>query len=376
MAATRQESDTLGTIDVPAEKLWGAQTQRALENFRIGWQQFPPEFIRGYALVKKAAAITNNKLGKLDGQLLEPIVSACNEIIAGKHDDEFPLPVWQTGSGTQTNMNLNEVIANRANEMLGAERGSKSPVHPNDHVNLSQSTNDTFPTAMHVSAVTQVRQHLLPALDKLESALRKKEIEFEHRIKSGRTHMMDATPVTLGQEFGAYRAQLDHCYQQLVHCLCAAQQLAIGGSAVGTGLNTHPEWSNTVANVIAELAGIEFKSANNKFMALSGHEALVDLHSALRTLASALFKIANDLRLMASGPRCGLGEIQLPTNEPGSSIMPGKVNPTQIEALTQVALRIFGNDSTIAMANSQGQFELNVYKPVMIELFVVSTDPN
>ena len=363
---TRQEQDSLGTIDVPADKLWGAQTQRALENFKIGWQIFPKTFIHHYALVKKAAALTNNKLGKLDAKLKDYIIKACDEIIAAQHDDQFPLPVWQTGSGTQCNMNLNEVIANRANEIAGGKRGSKSPIHPNDHVNLSQSSNDTFPTVMHISTVVALREQLFPALDALLNEFKNKQQQFASQIKPGRTHLMDATPVTLGQEFGAFAVQIDHSRQQLRQLLPALQQLAIGGSAVGTGLNTHPHWSETVVVNIAELSGIAFTPAPNKFAALAGHETLKDCHGRLCTLATSVMKIANDLRLMASGPRCGFNEIHLPANEPGSSIMPGKVNPTQIEALTMVCARVMGNDTTVTIANSQGQFQLNVYKPVII----------
>jgi fumarate hydratase class II len=362
----RQESDSLGVVDVPADKLWGAQTQRALENFQIGWQTFPKPFIHHYALIKKASALSNLKLGKLEKERSDLIVQTCDEIIAAKHDSEFPLPVWQTGSGTQCNMNLNEVIANRANELSGGKRGDKSPVHPNDHVNLSQSSNDTFPTAMHISAVLALQEQLFPALENLLTELEKKQQQFSKRLKSGRTHLMDATPLTLGQEFGAYHAQIKYGFNQLKAILPSLQELAIGGSAVGTGLNTHPQWSETVVSEIATLTGVAFTPAPNKFAALAGHEALKDCHGRLATLATSLLKIANDLRLMASGPRCGLNEIQLPANEPGSSIMPGKVNPTQIEALTMVCARVMGNDTTITVANSQGQFQLNVFKPVII----------
>ena len=363
---TRQESDSLGTVEVPANQLWGAQTQRALENFKIGWQIFPKAFIHHYALVKKACAISNQTLGKLDAELRDLIVSACNEIIDGKLDGEFPLPIWQTGSGTQCNMNLNEVIANRANELAGQSRGKKTPVHPNDHVNLSQSSNDTFPTVMHISAVNALHQHLFPTVIDLLTEIANKEVQFTECLKSGRTHLMDATPISLAQEFSAYHAQITHSQQQIHSLLPALQQLAIGGSAVGTGLNTHPQWASTVVSNIVALTGLEFTPMPNKFAGLAGHEALCDLHQHLTTLATSLFKMANDLRWMASGPRCGLNEIHLPANEPGSSIMPGKVNPTQIEALTMVCARVMGNNTALVFANSQGQFQLNVFKPLII----------
>ena len=370
--STREETDSLGVVKVPTNKLWGAQTQRALENFKIGWQIFPKAFIHHYAIIKKAAALSNTSLGKLDSSLCKNIVNACDEIIAAKHDDEFPLVIWQTGSGTQCNMNLNEVIANRANELAGGKRGQKSPVHPNDHVNLSQSSNDTFPTVMHVSAVIALQRQLFPALSALNTELYAKQKQFAKRIKSGRTHLMDATPVTLGQEFSAYHQQINHNQQQLQALLPKLSELAIGGSAVGTGLNTHPQWTQTVVEKITEITGISFNSAPNKFASLSGHEALCDLHNQLSTLATSLFKMANDLRWMASGPRCGLNEIRLPANEPGSSIMPGKVNPTQIEALTMVCARVMGNNTTINIANSQGQFQLNVFKPVIVYTLIES----
>lgn len=363
---TRSESDSLGVVEVPEDKLWGAQTQRALQNFKIGWQIFPKPFIHHYAIVKKAAALSNFQLGKLEQSLCDLIVAACDEIIAAQHDGEFPLPVWQTGSGTQCNMNLNEVIANRANELAGEKRGGKSPVHPNDHVNLSQSSNDTFPTVMHISSVLALKQHLFPAVEKLLTDLDNKQQQFALRLKSGRTHLMDATPVTLGQEFSAYHAQINYSLRQLQALLPSLRELAIGGSAVGTGLNTHPKWPETVVGEISRLTGITFTPATNKFAALAGHEALKDCHGRLTTLATSLIKMANDLRLMASGPRCGLNEIRLPANEPGSSIMPGKVNPTQIEALTMVCARVMGNDTAITIANSQGQFQLNVFKPLII----------
>ena len=362
----RKEADALGTVEVPEQALWGAQTQRALHNFQIGENVFPPTFIQQYALLKKAAAQTNVALGKLNSDLGDYITRACDEIIAGEHGDQFPIAVWQTGSGTQTNMNLNEVIANRANELAGQSRGQRSPVHPNDHVNLSQSSNDTFPTVMHLTVMQGLLQQLAPALAQLIGTLQQKENEFEHRIKSGRTHMMDATPVTLGQEFSGYRHQIQYALEQLDAIQPALSNLAIGGSAVGTGLNTHPLWAETVVSKISELTGITYQPAPNTFSMMAAHDALVDCHARLKLLATALYKMASDLRLMGSGPRCGLAEIRLPANEPGSSIMPGKVNPTQIEALTMVCLRVMGNDVVVTMANSQGQFELNVYKPVIL----------
>lgn len=366
----RTETDSMGAIDVPVEALWGAQTQRSLQNFRIGvqlrgGQQFPLAFIYAFAQVKKATALANTELGILSGDVCALIAQACDEIIQGQHDEQFPLVIWQTGSGTQTNMNVNEVIANRANELVGKSRGAKSPVHPNDHVNMSQSSNDVFPTVMHVAVVQAVTWQLLPALDNVLRALEEKSQTFSGSVKSGRTHMMDATPITLGQEFSAYQQQVQYAREQIIAVLPSVLALAIGGSAVGTGLNTPPQWAETVIKHIRHVTGIDVCSAKNKFMALAGHEALTDLHSRLRLLATALFKMSNDLRLMASGPRCGLGEIYLPENEPGSSIMPGKVNPTQIEALTMVALQVMGNDVAVGLANSQGQFELNVYKPLI-----------
>ncbi len=363
---SRQESDSLGTINVPRSALWGAQTQRALENFNIGHQRFPREFIRSFALVKKAAALCNRDLGTLPDPLCDAICRACDEIIAGQHDQQFPLVVWQTGSGTQTNMNFNEVIGNRANELMGADRGAKHPVHPNDHVNCSQSSNDVFPTVMHVSALSQLQQKLLPALNVLHDALAQKALEFQSLIKIGRTHLMDAAPITLGQEFSGYVSQLDYARIQIRAVQAPLKMLALGGSAVGTGLNTPKTWAVDVANKISQLSGIDFCSAPNKFMASSAHDTLVDLHGRLRLLATALFKIANDLRLLGSGPRCGLSELLLPANEPGSSIMPGKVNPTQTEALTMIAAQVMGNDTTLGLAGSQGHLELNVFKPVII----------
>ncbi len=366
MAGQRIERDSLGEVAIAAEALWGAQTQRSVQNFPIGGQRFPLAFIHDFALVKKAAALANCELGELTERCRALICAACDEIVAGRHDDQFPLVVWQTGSGTQTNMNVNEVIANRANELAGGRRGDREPVHPNDQVNRSQSSNDVFPTVMHVAAARQLRERLLPALEALQDALAAKADEFSGLVKTGRTHLMDATPVTLGQEFGGYGAQLAYAHEQLTAVLPQVQALALGGSAVGTGLNTPPGWSATVTGHIAALSGIPFTSAADKFMALAGHEALVDLHGRLRVLAAALFKIAADIRLLGSGPRCGLGELRLPANEPGSSIMPGKVNPTQAEALTMVAVQVMGNDAAVGFAGSQGQLELNVFKPLLI----------
>jgi fumarate hydratase class II len=361
----RIEHDSLGAVEVPADVLWGAQTQRSLHFFAIGEQSFPAPFIHAFALVKKAAAQANAELGRLTPHRADLIASVCDEILQGRHNDQFPLRIWQTGSGTQTNMNLNEVIANRGNELAGHIRGSYTPLHPNDHVNLSQSSNDVFPTVMHVVSV-QYLEKLLSVLTELCSTLAAKEAEFSTAIKIGRTHLMDATPVTLGQEFSAFRAQLEFSAQQLAAARPGLCQLAIGGSAVGTGINTHVCWPQTVVSRISALTGIDFVPADNKFMALAAHDALSDLHGRLSTLATALFKMANDIRLMNSGPRCGLAEIRIPANEPGSSIMPGKVNPTQSEALTMVCARVLGNQSTVSFAASQGHFQLNVYKPVII----------
>ncbi len=366
MTDTRREKDSLGEVKLPSEVLWGAQTQRSLQNFAIGGQRFPISFIHDFARVKKACAEANAELGEIADDDCALICAACDEIVAGQHDDQFPLVVWQTGSGTQTNMNLNEVIANRANELAGRPRGSYAPIHPNDHVNRSQSSNDVFPTVMHISAARALEDDLLPALLGLESALRDKSREFMGQVKTGRTHMMDATPVTLGQEFGGYAAQLNYAQTQIRDVLPGLKALAIGGSAVGTGLNTPPGWAPTVTVRLATLSGVAFTSATNKFAALAAHDALVDLHGRLRLLATGLFKIASDLRLLASGPRCGLGELSLPANEPGSSIMPGKVNPTQVEALTMVVAQVMGNDAAVAFAGSQGHLELNVFKPVII----------
>jgi fumarate hydratase, class II len=363
---TRLERDTMGEVAVPTERYWGAQTQRSLENFRIGCERMPAPLIRALALEKKAAAIANMALGELDAKLGKAIVAAADEVIAGKHEQEFPLVVWQTGSGTQTNMNMNEVLANRANELLGAARGAKNPVHPNDHVNRSQSSNDSFPTAMHVAAVEEIQHRLMPALRHLHTALTAKVREFADIIKTGRTHLQDATPLTLGQEFGAYARQIELGIARVEACLPRLYPLAQGGTAVGTGLNAKKGFAERFAATMAEITGLPFASASNKFEALASHDALIETSGALNVLAASLMKIGNDIRLMGSGPRSGLGELHLPENEPGSSIMPGKVNPTQVEALTMVAAQVMGNHVTITIAGSQGQFELNVFKPVII----------
>ena len=356
----------MGSIDVPADRYWGAQTQRSLHHFPIGADQIPAPVIRGMALLKKAAALANREIGRLSDREAELIVAAADEILDGKLDDEFPLSVWQTGSGTQTNMNVNEVISNRAIELAGGERGSKAPIHPNDHVNMSQSSNDTFPTAMHVAAAEEIVHRLVPSVRELRDALAAKAEEFDEIVKIGRTHLQDAVPLTLGQEFGGYVAQLDADLVRLDTVLPGLYELAIGGTAVGTGLNTHPEFAELVTARIAELTALPFVSAPDKFSALAAHDAVVFASGALKTLAVSLMKIANDVRWLASGPRAGLGELILPENEPGSSIMPGKVNPTQSEALTMVCAQVLGNDATIGFAGSQGNFELNVFKPVMI----------
>ncbi len=362
----RVETDSMGGINVPADRYWGAQTQRSLENFKIGGQRFAPAVIRAFGIVKKAAAITNLKLGKLDETKTSLIARACDEVIAGNLDDHFPLVVWQTGSGTQSNMNANEVIGNRAIELAGGVLGSKKPIHPNDDVNRSQSSNDVFPTVMHVAAATQIHAELLPAVARLTETLWTKSRAFADVVKIGRTHLMDATPLTLGQELSGYASQLDFATRKIVEAEADLYDLALGGSAVGTGLNTHPKYAEAVAKAIAELTGLPFRTAPNKFAALAAHDALVFVSGALKTLAVACMKIANDVRLLASGPRCGFGEITIPENEPGSSIMPGKVNPTQCEALTMVAAQVMGNDVTVGIAGSNGHFELNVFKPVII----------
>jgi fumarate hydratase class II len=363
---TRTETDSMGAIEVRNDRYWGAQTERSLRYFAIGTDVMPPEMIRAFGILKKAAAIVNRDLGKLDSEKATILIQAADEVIAGTLDDHFPLSIWQTGSGTQTNMNANEVISNRAIALANGSLGSKSPIHPNDHVNLSQSSNDTFPTAMHIAAVQVIDQNLIPALQKLRAALVAKEQEFNSIIKIGRTHLMDAVPLTLGQEFSGYVAQIDRALVQIQSTLPGLYELAIGGTAVGTGLNTHPEFADRAAKSIAELTGLPFITAPNKFAALAAHDAIVMTSGALKATACALMKIANDLRWMGSGPRCGLGELTLPANEPGSSIMPGKVNPTQCEAMTMVCVQVMGNDSAIGFAGSQGNFELNVFKPVMI----------
>jgi fumarate hydratase class II len=365
-AGHRLESDSMGTIAVPNDCYYGAQTARSLIHFDIGTDRMPLEVIHAFGVLKKACALVNLDLGKMKQETAHLIVRAADEVAAGKLDDHFPLRVWQTGSGTQSNMNVNEVISNRAIELAGGELGSKKPVHPNDHVNMSQSSNDTFPGAMSIAAALETKRTLLPAVKRLRDALDVKAREFEPIVKIGRTHLMDATPLTLGQEFSGYVALLDADLKRIEMVLPDLGELALGGSAVGTGLNTHPEFAKRVADKIAELTGYPFVTAPNKFAALSAHDAVVMASGALKTLAASLMKIANDLRWLASGPRCGIGEISLPENEPGSSIMPGKVNPTQCEAMTMVAVQVMGNDAAIGFAGSQGNFELNVYKPVMI----------
>ncbi|NJL07300.1 MAG: class II fumarate hydratase [Methylacidiphilales bacterium] len=362
---TRTETDTFGPIDVPADRYWGAQTQRSLGNFKIGWERQPLPVVRALGIVKRAAAETNRDLGKLDPKIADAIVTAAQEVIDGKLDDHFPLVVWQTGSGTQSNMNANEVISNRAIEMLGGAMGSKTPVHPNDHVNMSQSSNDTYPTAMHIAGAEEIVRRLLPALCHLHAALDEKAKAFAHIIKIGRTHTQDATPLTLGQEFSGYAQQIENGIARIEMTLPGLMQLAQGGTAVGTGLNAPKGFAEKVAERIAAITGLPFTSAPNKFEALAAHDAMVFTHGAINTVAAALFKIANDIRLLGSGPRSGLGELSLPENEPGSSIMPGKVNPTQCEAMTMVCAHIFGNQASITFAGSQGHFELNVYNPVM-----------
>lgn len=362
---TRTETDSIGAIEVPSDKYFGAQTQRSFQNFKIGNEKFPREFIRAYGIVKKSAAIVNNRFGKLDTSILEPIKNAADEVIEGKLDDHFPLVVWQTGSGTQTNMNFNEVISNRAIEALGRVLGSKDPVHPNDHVNMSQSTNDTFPTAINIAAVESVTNNLIPALTSLRNQLEIKSKEFNSIVKLGRTHLQDATPLSLGQELSGYTSALDHGLSRLKKSLDHCYELAIGGTAVGTGINSPEGFGEAAAIEIASLTGLPFISAENKFEALGGQDSIIELSGALKVVASSLFKIANDIRWLASGPRSGIGEIELPGNEPGSSIMPGKVNPTQCEALTMVCTQVMGNDTTITVAGASGNFELNVYRPVL-----------
>jgi fumarate hydratase class II len=366
MTKTRIETDSMGEIAVPSDKYWGAQTERSLHHFAIGHDIISREVIHALALLKKAAAMTNRELGQLSKDKAELIIKAAEEVSSGSLDEHFPLHVWQTGSGTQTNMNVNEVISNRAIEIAGGVLGSKSPIHPNDDVNMSQSSNDTFPTAMHIATVIAFKHKLLPALNRLRDGLNAKMHEFNDIIKIGRTHLQDAVPLTLGQEFSGYVAQLDACILRVEHVLPELYELALGGTAVGTGLNTHPHFAEQAANNIAIISGLPFVSAPNKFAALASHEPLVMAHSVLKSMATALMKIANDVRWLGSGPRCGLGELILPENEPGSSIMPGKVNPTQAEAMTMVCAQVIGNDTTVAVAASQGNFELNVFKPVII----------
>jgi fumarate hydratase class II len=368
----RIETDSFGPISVPADRYWGAQTQRSLENFRIGGERIPRPLIRAFGIIKRAAAEVNNQLGLLDARRMRAIVKAAQEVADGKLDDHFPLVVWQTGSGTQTNMNVNEVIANRANEGLGGKRGAKSPVHPNDHVNMSQSSNDCFPTAMHIAAAEEIARRLDPALAHLQDALQDKAKEFARIVKIGRTHTQDATPLTLGQEFSGYARQVQNGIIRNRLGLKQLYPLAQGGTAVGTGLNAKPEFARNVARRIAEVTRLPFTSAPNKFEALTSHGAYAFAHGALNALAADLFKIANDIRLLASGPRSGLGELILPENEPGSSIMPGKVNPTQAEALTMVCCQVFGNHTVMTVAASQGHFELNVYKPVLAHAMLQS----
>ena len=363
---TRTEEDSFGPIEVPADRYWGAQTQRSLQNFRIGGDRMPTSMIRALGLVKQSAAAVSKASGALNGKIADAIIAAATEVAEGKLDDEFPLVVWQTGSGTQTNMNANEVIANRANEMLGGTRGEKSLVHPNDHVNMSQSSNDTFPTAMHVAAVTEISGQLIPALKNLGAALTAKANAWGDIIKTGRTHLQDATPMTLGQEFSGFAAQISNGIARVSDTLPRLLMLAQGGTAVGTGLNSAPGFDEAVAGEIARISGQAFVTAPNKFEALATHDAVVEASGALNTLAVSLMKIGNDIRLLGSGPRTGLGEIQLPENEPGSSIMPGKVNPTQAEALTQVSAQVMGNHTTITVAGASGHLQLNVFKPVMI----------
>ena len=365
MTGYRKEKDSMGVLEVPEDKYYGAQTQRSLNNFKIGGERFQRELIRAYGILKKATATVNEKAGKLDSNLATEICNAADEVIDGKLDDHFPLVVWQTGSGTQSNMNFNEVIANRAIEMMGGELGSKDPVHPNDHVNMGQSTNDTFPTAINIAAVEASINQLLPELTKLRDSLSQKAKEFESIIKLGRTHLQDATPLSLGQEFSGYASALTHGITRIEGAINHCYELAMGGTAVGTGINSFEEFGSMVADEISTLTGLPFKTAVNKFEALGGQDCIVELSGALKTVAGSLFKIANDVRWLASGPRSGIGEILIPANEPGSSIMPGKVNPTQCEAMTMVCTQVMGNDVTISFAGASGNFELNVYRPVM-----------
>jgi fumarate hydratase class II len=371
-ANVRIEKDTFGPIEVPADKLWGAQTQRSLTNFKISGERMPAALIKALAQVKRSAAVVNRDLKVLDPKKADAIIAAADEVIAGKHDGEFPLVVWQTGSGTQSNMNMNEVLANRASEILGGVRGEERLIHPNDDVNKGQSSNDVFPTAMHVAAVEAVTNHLVPSVKKLRATLAAKSDAFKDIVKIGRTHLQDATPLTLGQEFSGYVAQLDWCLKHVDQSILHMAELALGGTAVGTGLNAHPEFAVRVATELARLTGLPFVTAPNKFEALATHDALVFGHGALKTLAAAMMKIANDVRWLSSGPRSGLGEITIPENEPGSSIMPGKVNPTQSEAVTMLAAQVFGNDVAVNFGGASGNFELNVFKPVIIHNFLQS----
>ena len=370
----RIESDTMGTIEVPSDHYWGAQTQRSLHHFEIGHDTMPKALIKAFGILKLASALTNHDLGKLSAEKAELIERAAKEVIDGTLAGEFPLRIWQTGSGTQTNMNVNEVISNRAIELAGGEMGSKKPIHPNDDVNMSQSSNDTFPTAMHIATVMEITDRLIPAVQRLRDALNAKAEAYVDVVKIGRTHLMDAVPLTLGQEFSGYVSQLDADLDRLQMILPGISELAVGGSAVGTGLNTHPEYAERVAKHIADLTGKPFVTAPNKFAALAAHDALVFAHGAIKTLATSLVKIADDLRWLGSGPRSGLGELQLPENEPGSSIMPGKVNPTQSEAMIMVSIQVFGNDTAISIAGSRGNLELSVCKPVIIHNFCNSID--
>jgi fumarate hydratase class II len=372
MMSERVESDSMGTINVPADKYYGAQTARSLANFAIGGEKMPAEIIHAFGILKKAAALANFKLGLMDETTRDLIVAAADEVIAGKLSNHFPLVVWQTGSGTQSNMNVNEVISNRAIELAGGVMGSKKPIHPNDHVNMSQSSNDTYPTAMHIAAVIAIEDYLFPRVEALRNTLNAKSEEFMGIVKIGRTHLQDATPLTLGQEMSGWVAQLDHAIGAIRATLPQLYELALGGTAVGTGLNTHPDYAETVAREIAALSGHDFLTAPNKYAVMAGHDAFVGSSGALKQLAAALMKIANDVRWLASGPRSGLGELTIPENEPGSSIMPGKVNPTQSEALTMVAVQVMGNDAAIGFAASQGNFELNVFKPVIAYNFLQS----
>jgi len=366
----RIEKDTMGEINVPNDRYWGAQTERSLENFRIGTEKMPKELIRAFALLKRSVAVVNHNLGKLDETKANAIIKACDEILADKLESEFPLAIWQTGSGTQTNMNLNEVIANLATEILGGDFRLEKRIHPNDHVNMSQSSNDTFPTAMHIASVIEIEDALLPSLKRLIEAFKLKEKAFEAIIKIGRTHLQDATPLTLGQEFSGYKSMLEHSYTHITQALTSLRELAIGGTAVGTGINAHPKLSEFVSEELTKITGKTFVSSPNKFHALTSHDAIVFASGANKGLAANLMKIANDVRWLASGPRCGIGELSIPENEPGSSIMPGKVNPTQAEAVTMVTCQVFGADVAISMGASQGNFELNVFKPVIIYNFL------